>query len=636
MATRRPPLANVPNATNSPHNNAFIPSKRPRTQGSQYELANGQPPFKKQLRDDENVSMKSPSRKTISHGGEGKVFTRKNVNAPPTAFERKLVAAREKDRQSQAKASRSEKQSGNTRDNIVQWQRHYRKAFPQFVFYFEGMTTEVRNKCSRQVHALGASEEKFFSRYVTHVVTGRPIPQDLESPNTEGQMGRRDGTLQTVNPSLLDKHHAKDASSADILYKAREMGMKIWALEKLQRMISTMNDTGAGTHHGHDTRSRNTADNGKSKGNNELSQVLRNEKINGPSDRDPSAMWKEMILFKGPFIYVHDAEEKTRPAIVREYPKVSRRQDGIWPQFRSAPLGKCPFIDEPLSKKELERAKAVSKPAKENKPTTVTRSKPAATENKNMDPPERSFTRKVVEEEEEPEMEVEEPEKLDEVIPSPKQANPPRTLPTKPGSPKKSSESVIAPVFPRPNMYFRGEPAASGVQPSNITSAIRSQMISSTAAAPGGKAGTSKEVHELKRKVLEKSNGNLSMGGGISSSHRMTDIAGTFKTTKAPVTRLAKAKAQKKLDNIDEEDAAPSDEDGAHRREAAGRKRDAPKKKETRRDPKPGYCENCRDKFDDFEEHVMTRKHRKFAANRDNWGDLDSLLWALERQRKAI
>jgi regulatory subunit for Cdc7p protein kinase len=156
MATRRPPLANVPNATNSPHNNGFIPSKRPRTQGSQFELAHCQPPAKKQLRDEENASVRSPSRKTIPHGGEGKVFTRKNVNAPPTAFERKLVAARDRDRQSQPRASRSEKQSANTRDNILQWQRHYRKAFPQFVFYFEGMTSEVHNKCSRQVHALGA------------------------------------------------------------------------------------------------------------------------------------------------------------------------------------------------------------------------------------------------------------------------------------------------------------------------------------------------------------------------------------------------------------------------------------------------------------------------------------------------
>ena len=45
----------------------------------------------------------------------------------------------------------------------------------------------------------------------------------------------------------------------------------------------------------------------------------------------------------------------------------------------------------------------------------------------------------------------------------------------------------------------------------------------------------------------------------------------------------------------------------AKQSEVAGSKRqrddkDDQKKAERRRDPKPGYCENCRDKFDDFEE----------------------------------
>jgi hypothetical protein len=41
-------------------------------------------------------------------------------------------------------------------DSIRQWQRHYRKAFPQFVFYFDSIPEDMRRKCSRQVMALGA------------------------------------------------------------------------------------------------------------------------------------------------------------------------------------------------------------------------------------------------------------------------------------------------------------------------------------------------------------------------------------------------------------------------------------------------------------------------------------------------
>ena len=124
-------------------------------------------------------------------------------------------------------------------------------------------------------------------------------------------------------------------------------------------------------------------------------------------------------------------------------------------------------------------------------------------------------------------------------------------------------------------------------------------MISSTAAAPGARAGVSKEVNELKRKVLERSNtGSLSVGS-IPSSHRMTDIAGTLKNARAPAPqRAAKSRAQEKLGGIAEETGISDDELAAERVAHAPMK----KKKAARKDPKPGYCENCRDKYDDFDD----------------------------------
>ena len=71
---------------------------------------------------------------------------------------------------------------------------------------------------------------------------------------------------------------------------------------------------------------------------------------------------------------------------------------------------------------------------------------------------------------------------------------------------------------------------------------------------------------------------------------------------------------------------------------------------------KPGYCENCRLKYDDFKDvssifthlngplclhthprlvlrlqHVVSKKHRKFAKNPANWAELDKLLDSIER-----
>jgi regulatory subunit for Cdc7p protein kinase len=51
---------------------------------------------------------------------------------------------------------KAEKAPADTMDSIRQWQRHYRKAFPQFVFYFDSIPEDVRRRFSRQVIALGA------------------------------------------------------------------------------------------------------------------------------------------------------------------------------------------------------------------------------------------------------------------------------------------------------------------------------------------------------------------------------------------------------------------------------------------------------------------------------------------------
>ncbi|PWY76957.1 hypothetical protein BO70DRAFT_363516 [Aspergillus heteromorphus CBS 117.55] len=646
MSTRRP-LANVPNATNSPHRSGLVPAKRPRPTNAQIDIPYGQPPPKKQVVDAQEADARSPSRTRSSayQSTDNRLFSRRANNGQPSAFERRLVAARDKERSTQVKGTRTERPSAETMDSIRQWQRHYRKAFPQFVFYFDSIPVDARGKCARQVAALGAREEKFFSRLVTHVVTSRPIPPESETPSATEFNGEAatqanlDGSMQTVNPSLLEKsadthihlslkNDGRRDQKVDILHRARQMGMKIWAIEKLQRMIATINDGEIGGHNGHTTRN-NAVVGGhtRARGDNDLSQVLQNELMNGPSDRNPLSVLKELVMFKGPFIYIHDMDEKTRPVMMREYPKVARRQDGIWPQFRSAPLGKCPFIDEPPTKKELDRQRARQREREKKvfvKPAPV-QEVPEAKLNAPDVP------RKTVEcEAEENALDFDQGEEP----PFEKEPETQEMPPTKPLSPKPCEESFVPPQLHRTGPFYHGrEPAASGVQPSNITSAIRSQMVSSTAAAPGAKAGLSKEVHELKRKVLEKGNGGLMAAPAPPLYHGAYATASS--KTEAQDDRIGKMEPPERLGNTIE-DTTQMDVNGALKRRASNRKEIVipPKKKEKRRDPKPGYCENCRDKFDDFEEHVMTRKHRRFALNRANWAELDSLLCQLNRPLK--
>jgi regulatory subunit for Cdc7p protein kinase len=146
---------------------------------------------------------------------------------------------------------------------------------------------------------------------------------------------------------------------------------------------------------------------------------------------------------------------------------------------------------------------------------------------------------------------------------------------------------------------FGAEPDASGVQPSNITSAIRSQMVSSLNDQPGQRAGTSKELYELKRKVA----GNFLIGNangkGIPNSQRMMDLVGAAAGGKDREVKVG-GDRRRRLGTEGNQVLIMEDREAEERKTRLKGKdtKNGGKKKETR----PGYCENCREKFDDFDD----------------------------------
>jgi regulatory subunit for Cdc7p protein kinase len=475
---------------------------------------------------------------------------------------------------------------------------------------------------------------------VTHVVTSRPIPPEVDNIANGGKAGsttneheNQTSNPQTINPLLLDRSSEPSTTQLElrpsrgrftfeaptgrrslsvahdvdvrkqhghtdgVLRNARAMGIKIWALEKLERMMLTMFDTDTGLQvvHGHNTRSNASQSTvpavTRSARGVDLKQLLRNERINGPSDRDPTVAVKEMVIFKGPFIYIHDIDEKQKPIMVREYAKVSNKEDGDWPQFRSVSNGRCPFVEEvDYDRRDAQRELARQQQQRERETVVATQKHTSAKESIPMQPPKTTNNKRAL-------ANVEDGMNHGAAPGAMKQSTLFEMLP--PGMENEHSSKGSHNAFVGRGALgrqFGGEPVASGLQPSNITSAVHSQMISSTAATPGGaKAGTSKEVHGLQRKVLERNSGSTSLGQ--TSSHRMTDFHNVVKED--PTGRGVKRKAKERLDLI-EEDVSTVEE--THRAEAARTAKPAEKKKEVKRDARVGYCENCMETFADFNE----------------------------------
>lgn len=154
MNARRVPLADVPNAANSPLRAvAAANAKRPRTHNKEErDFAAAQPPTKRQFVETDETQARRDAVLRRSGSGTGK----------ETALQKKLEAARVKTQAAKTAITEAREEKAikqQTRDNadhIREWQRHYTKAFPQYTLYLDNIPDDVKPLVTRDIHALGA------------------------------------------------------------------------------------------------------------------------------------------------------------------------------------------------------------------------------------------------------------------------------------------------------------------------------------------------------------------------------------------------------------------------------------------------------------------------------------------------
>ena len=329
----------------------------------------------------------------------------------------------------------------------------------------------------------------------------------------------------------------------------------------------------------------------------DLGQLIQNERLKLPHERLP---WQEIISFRDLYVHIHDMDERVKPVMIREYERPTNEEKGDWPQLHSVSKGRCPFIEEPSRDTDRDESKAkgvdTDEPSARNQKTNErrpsvsesarakTRSRPATKSPERKIPLDERDTSKanIVKPVPNPENKSLEPSKL-RIDTNTRQPMPPSLG---------SAHANFRGIARNPG----GEPMASGMQ-QNITSAIRSQMVSSTAAAPGARAGTSKQLHQLNRRVLEHRSG-LS-ANNVPSSLNMNDVRAVMNKDKSqPAPRRSmRHRAAETLVRIEEDEECREGNKESKKNAdtiVASQKASAPP------DPKPGYCENCREKYDDF------------------------------------
>ena len=159
MTSRRVPLANVPNATNSPRR--AVPAqgtKRHRSNAAdQRESQYGQPPpTKKQIIEDWDLQISATARRLKNIAEQRDLLGDYEDTVQPTGGRNAVASGKETAVSQQITANKTQKSRLENVESIRQWQRHYRRLFPSFVFYFESIPDDIRQKASRQTASLGA------------------------------------------------------------------------------------------------------------------------------------------------------------------------------------------------------------------------------------------------------------------------------------------------------------------------------------------------------------------------------------------------------------------------------------------------------------------------------------------------
>lgn len=212
-------------------------------------------------------------------------------------------------------------QSKVTPKELLDWQNNWKKIMRRDSrIYFD--TTEdnadnlkskksldkKRELLKRGFLSLDAQITKFFDTNVTIVIT----------------------TRSTDNLHLLN--------DADILSRAKKNFMKVWGYEKAFRFLSNLDvDFNAILKNKVPVLATPT-----------LSNLLQNEKLYGPTDRDPRTKRDDIHYFKHPYVYMYDLWQTWAPIITLEWRQqdLSDEENLPYPILKMGTFGRCPFIGD--------------------------------------------------------------------------------------------------------------------------------------------------------------------------------------------------------------------------------------------------------------------------------------------------
>lgn len=204
---------------------------------------------------------------------------------------------------------------------LLEWQRNWRRIMKRdSKIYFD--ITEDADTAAGKKRVLDKRQEVLKRGFLS---LGAEISQFFDNSN-----------------SIVITRRSTDAISSlpstDVLYRAKKRYMKVWGYEKATRFLTNLDvdleEIKEAVAVGIATPS--------------LSNLLQNEKLYGPNDRDPRTKRDDTHYFKHPHVYMYDLWQIWSPIVILEWKQqdLNNKDRLPYPTLKYGTVGHCPFVGD--------------------------------------------------------------------------------------------------------------------------------------------------------------------------------------------------------------------------------------------------------------------------------------------------
>ena len=204
---------------------------------------------------------------------------------------------------------------------LLEWQRNWRRIMKRDSrIYFD--ITEDADTAANRKRVLDKKENILRRGFLS---LGAQISPFFDNSNTIVITRRATDAIHTLG-------------STDVLCRAKKRYMKVWNYDKASRFLTNL-DVDL-------DEIKEAIDVGLPAPS--LSNLLQNEKLYGPNDRDPRTKRDDTHYFKHPHVYMYDLWQIWSPIVILEWKQqdLNSKHNLPYPILKYGTVGHCPFVGD--------------------------------------------------------------------------------------------------------------------------------------------------------------------------------------------------------------------------------------------------------------------------------------------------